>query len=346
MRNRAAYSKLTIRDVAAEAGVSIATVSRVLNGRAPIAPETAAKVRAAVERLGFRANRTGRELRAGISRTVGVLVPSLDNPVFAESVTGIQEAARDAGWSVLIASSGYDVERENEAIGNLLSHRVGGLLLTVADADRSATLDTLDREQTPYVLLYNQPDRDDRATATIDNVAAGRDATRALIAAGHRRLAMVAGRFVASDRSKQRHRGFSEALAEARLEQVALIELDFDAVAAFDPMIRAVLTGPNRPTGLFCSTDLLALRIMALLREAHVAVPGEVGIVGFDGIAVGRLMAPSLATIVQPSREMGRRAFQHLLARLEGAAPEQILLPYEFRPGGSLGGTANAPQGE
>src|SRR6266702_2914199 len=119
MRTRAASSKPTIRDVAAEAGVSIATVSRALNGRAPIASETAKKVQAAVQALGFRANRTGRELRAGISRTVGVLVPS------------------------------------------------------VADADRSVTLDGLDREGMPYVLVYNQPERTDRATATIDNIAAG-----------------------------------------------------------------------------------------------------------------------------------------------------------------------------
>lgn len=335
MRTRAASSKPTIRDVAAEAGVSIATVSRALNGRAPIASETAKKVQAAVQALGFRANRTGRELRAGTSRTVGVLVPSLANPVFAESVAGIQDAAREAGWSVLIASSAYEAERENEAIENLLSHRVGGLVLTVADADRSATLDGLDREGMPYVLVYNQPDRADRSSATIDNIAAGRDATRALIAAGRTRLAMVAGRFAASDRSKQRYRGFGEALAEAGLSEVALIELSFDAPEV-DEATRRLLTGPDRPTGLFCSTDLLALRVMALLREAGLRVPEDVAIVGFDGIPVGRLTAPSLATIAQPSHEMGRRAFLHLLARVEGAAPERILLPYELRPGGSL----------
>ena len=315
--------------------MSIATVSRALNGRAPIAPETARRVQAAVQALGFRANRTGRELRAGTSRTVGVLVPSLDNPVFAESVAGIQDAAREAGWSVLIASSAYEADRENEAIENLLSHRVGGLLLTVADADHSDTLDALDREGMPYVLVYNQPDRTDRATATIDNVAAGRDATRALIAVGRDRLAMVAGRFAASDRSKQRYRGFVEALAERQLTQVALVELGFDT-PELDPATCRLLTGPDRPTGLFCSTDLLALRVMALLREAGLDVPRDVAIVGFDGIAVGRLMAPSLATIAQPSRDMGRRAFLHLLARIEGAAPERILLPYALRPGGSL----------
>ena len=167
MGNRTASSKPTIRDVAAEAGVSIATVSRALNGRAPIAPETARRVQAAVAALGFRANRTGRELRAGSSHTVGVLVPSLANPVFAESVSGIQDAAREAGWSVLIASSAYEAQRESEAI---------------------------------------------------DNLAAGRDATRAMIAAGHTRLAMVAGRFAASDRSKQRYRGFVQALTEHGLE--------------------------------------------------------------------------------------------------------------------------------
>jgi DNA-binding LacI/PurR family transcriptional regulator len=318
--------------------VSIATVSRVLNGGGSIAPETARRVQAAVEALGFRANRTGRELRAGTSRTVGVLVPSLANPVFAESVAGIQDAAREAGWSVLIASSAYDGAQERQAIDNLLSHRVGGLLLTVVDADESGTLDELDHEGTPYVLVYNQPARTDRATATIDNIAAGRDATRALLAAGHRRLAMIAGRFAASDRSKRRYAGFLEALTEAHLEKVALVELAFDEPAV-DEATRRLLIGQHRPTGLFCSTDLLALRVIALLRESGLAVPGDASVVGFDGIAVGRLLAPSLATIVQPSYAMGQRAFGHLLARIEGAAPEQILLPYELYPGGSLGGS-------
>lgn len=345
MRSRHDDPKPTIRDVAAEAGVSIATVSRVLSGGAPAAPETIDRVRAAVARLGFRANRTGRELRAGVSRTVGVLVPSLANPVFAESVAGIQDAAREAGWSVLITSSDYDVGREARAIDDLLSHRVGGLLLTVADADRSPTLDTLDREQVPYVLVYNQPRRSDRATVTIDNIAAACAATRALIATGHRRLAMVAGRFAASDRSARRHDGFRQALAAAGLDNVAVIEWGFDEPEP-EAAVRDLLIGPDRPDGLFCSTDLLALRVIALLRDAGIAVPQDAAVIGFDGIAVGRLLAPSLATIVQPGRALGQRAFNQLLARRDGGAAEQILLPYTLRSGGTLGGNVSSPTGE
>ncbi|CAH2602152.1 LacI family DNA-binding transcriptional regulator [Rhodovastum atsumiense] len=327
----------TLHDVAARAGVSIATVSRVLNGSSPTRPETEARVRAAIRGLGFRPNRTGRELRVGQSHTVGVLLPSLSNPIFADSVSGIQDAARAEGWSVLIASSRYDAGREHEAVEGLLSHRVGGLILTVAEADASPTLDALDAEGLRYVLLYNQPTRPDRAFVSIDNVAAGRDAARALVAQGHRRLGMVAGRFDASDRSRLRHAGFAAALAEAGLPPGQVLEIGFDDSAATDAL-RAALARPDRPTGLFCSTDLLALRSIAVLRDLGLRVPCDVSVIGLDGIAVGALTAPSLASIAQPAHEMGRRAFHHLLRCVGADAPaEHILLPHRLRPGSSLG---------
>jgi DNA-binding LacI/PurR family transcriptional regulator len=330
-------SRPTLRDVASLANVSIATVSRVLNGVPAIRPDTEARVRAAMSQLGFRPNGRGRELRSGQSCSVGVLLPSLANPVFADNVAGIQEAARAAGWAVLITCSDYDPGREAEAVDALIIERAAGLILTVADSASNRTLNLLDNEHVPYVLLHNESDRADRPSVAVDNGQAGRDAADALIAQGHRRLAMVAGRFAASDRSRLRHAGFMAAVEDAALPAPALIEIDFtDDIAP--ATLRAAFLTAERPTGIFCSNDLLALRTIAGLRALGLAVPRDVSVIGMDGIEVGQLVEPSLASIMQPAREMGRRAFLHLLARLKDAAPPaQIRLPHQCRPGRSLG---------
>ena len=325
----------TLHDVAAQAGVSIATVSRVLNGTGSIRPETEARVREAVRALGFRANRMGRDLRMGQSRSIGVLLPTLANPVFADSAAGIQAAARDAGWTVLITSSDYDPRHEAAALDGLLSERVAGLIVTVADAGACPALDGLDEARVPYVLFHNESPHPGRSSVAVDNEQAGRDAARALIAQGHGQLGMVAGRFTASDRSRRRHQGFTAALREAGLPAAALIEIDFNHDLASETL-RAAFLNPQRPTGIFCSNDLLALRTMAGLRALGLKVPGDVSVIGMDGINVGQLINPSLASIVQPAREMGQRAFEHLLARIAGEAPAQIRLPHLYRPGQSL----------
>jgi DNA-binding LacI/PurR family transcriptional regulator len=334
----------TLRDVASLAEVSIATVSRVLNGIPATRPETEARVREAIRVLGFRPNRTGRELRIGQSCSVGVLLPSLANPIFADNVAGIQDAAREAGWAVLVTSSDYDPHREGEAVDALIAERAAGLILTVADSASNITLNILDDEHVPYVLLHNQSSREERASVAVDNGQAGCDAAEALISAGHRRLGMVAGRFKASDRSRLRHAGFMAAIERAGLPAPALIEIDFTNDIALDTLRTAFLS-PERPTGIFCSNDLLALRTIAGLRALGLTVPGDVSVIGMDGIQVGQLIEPSLASIVQPAREMGRQAFLHLLARIKtGSPPEQIRLPHLFRPGRSLAVVPSKPE--
>ena len=217
----------TIRDVARKAGVSIATVSRVLNGHATIKAETAERVNAAIEALKFRPSAVGRGLKTARTRTFGVLLPSLSNPIFAEVAEGVQEAARAAGYSIFITCNNYREADEHHAVETMLGHRVEGLILTVADANRNAQLDRLDQEGVPYVLLFNQPDVEGRSAVTVDNVAAGRVVAEELIQLGHARLGMIAGAFSASDRSRARFEGFSEGLAAAELAAPTLIEVDF-----------------------------------------------------------------------------------------------------------------------
>jgi len=327
----------TIRDVAARCGLSIATVSRALNHPGQIAPSTRARVLEAVAAMRFRPNTIGRNLKRQRSTCLGLVVPSLANPVFADSVAGAQAAAREAGYTLLLVCTEYRAELETEALETLLAGRVDGLILTVAQADDNPLLDALDREGVPYVLLYNQPARAARAAVAVDNVAAAREGTAALIAAGHRRIAMVAGAFGASDRSRLRHQGYRAAMEAAGLAPLPPVEIGFDAADLAERLAPA-FAAAGAPTALFCSTDLLALATMNALRGLGRSVPGDVALVGFDGIAVGAHAHPTLATIVQPARAMGEAAARHLVARLEaGEAPGLMLLPHRFRPGESLG---------
>lgn len=333
----------TIRDVAERAGVSIATVSRVLNGEPNAAYATAERVRAAAAELEFRPSRLGRGLKSASTRVLGVLIPSLSNPVFADSVAGIQAAAQRAGYALLMAATDYDPEREDAAIESLLSHRVDGLVLTVADADRSGALGKLDRSGTPYELIYNQPEATMRPAVSVDNVAAARTVVERMIGFGHRRIGMVAGRFLASDRSRQRHAGFLAALSAAGLDPGPVVEVAFDDLRLAD-LLSGPMAGPDRPTALFCSNDLLALAVMGGLRDLGLGIPEDVSVTGFDGIEFGALLRPSLATVVQPTRAMGEAAFERLLARLDGApAAPPVTLPFEVRQGDSLGPAPAGP---
>ncbi len=326
----------TVKDVAARAGVSIATVSRVINERGVTRAETARRVAAAIRELGFRPHGIGRSLKTARTRTIGIVIPDLANPVFAEAVSGIGVMAKAVGYSLLLASTAYRVDEERAAVEALRCRGVDGLILTVADPQRSPALDELDRDRIPYVLVYNAPAEAARPTVTVDNEAAGREIVGRLVARGHRRLGMVAGSFAASDRSRARHRGFLAGAAEAKLAEPALIEIDFSEMRLASTLAPLFARG-DRPTALFCSNDLVAIAVIGALRELGFRVPADVSVIGFDGIAVGALIDPTLATIVQPSREMGSEAARALLDFLSrGVMPGHAILAHDFRPGGSL----------
>jgi DNA-binding LacI/PurR family transcriptional regulator len=326
----------TIKDVAELAGCSIATVSRFVNGLGPIALDTRERIEAAISVLGYRPSQMGRGLRRQTSQTIGVIVPSFTNPVFAASVGGIQSAAKAAGYGVLVASTDYAAAHEVDAVETFLGQRVDGLLLTVCDATSSPALSILDAEAKPHVLLYNQADRPGRSAVTVDNVAAARAMTQAILAEGHRSIAFLAGRFSASDRSRQRYRGFADALAAAGLTPPAPIEVDFMA-EALDEAMASLAADPRRPTALFCSNDMLALAAIGALRRFGLQAPADISVVGFDGIALGPMMEPPLATVRQPSRRMGERATEILLGLIRGEPrADNAFEPFELRPGGTL----------
>ena len=323
----------TIRDVAREAGVAVGTVSRVLNGSGPVSPATAERVRAVMARLGFAPSEAGRALRTGASRAVGVLVPTISNPIFARSMEGIEAVLRARGYAALLMSTRYDPAAEAGALATLVARGVDGVIATLARADAAPATPV------PTVLLYNRPDGTDpgAALATVDSRGAVRDATRRLIALGHRRIAFLGGHFAASDRSAARAEGYRAAMEEAGLPAWPPEEVAFeDEGPAFDAAIARLLDRLSRPTALICSNDLLAMATVAALRRAGLAVPRDVAVIGFDGMPAARLAHPPLSTIRQPARSLGRAAAALLLDMIDGAPARRVVMPTEFLDGGTL----------
>jgi len=289
-----------------------------------------------VTESGFRLNAIGQQLKTARSRTLGVLVPSLKNPIFADAVSGVEHIAEQSGFQLLMASSSYKVAKEKSAINTFLASRVEGMVLTVTDEQSSGdALSILETAQLPFVLMFNPRKLANRSTVSIDNRLAAYELVCELIAKGHRKIAMVAGNLSDSDRSVERYAGYSDALSEHGLEPGDVVEVGFenprlDDVVAEHPM------DENSPTAYFCSTDLLAISMIRALSRLGLKVPNDVSVVGFDGISIGESLIPNLATAVQPAEAMGNWAATHLVSRIEEGAPAQnVVLPHYIRQGES-----------
>lgn len=332
----------TIKDVAAHAGFSIATVSRAINAPHTVNPVTLARVREAIDALKFSPSPLGRQLRGERTRLIGVVLPTLANPVFAECLQGIDELASAQGFRLMLMTTQYDAQRERHAIETLRAQRVEGLILTVADADTHPLLDEIDADGPLYVLMHNDTKR--RPSVSVDNHQAAFDGVRTLIAHGHRRILMLAGTLAASDRARQRHAGYAQAMRQAGLTPAPALEIDFNAAELAPSVLAHLTTGPQRPTALFCSNDLLAMVVMRGLRRARMRVPQDMSILGFDGLAVSELLAPPLASIGTPNGEIGRSAWQRLMARIGGeySGPSLgLALPHTLREGGTIAAIAS-----
>lgn len=340
--DRATDTPTTIREVAAKAGVSLATVSRALNGSAPVRPDKAQRVHSAAQALGFRLNRMGHNLRSTRTRTVGVMLPTLAHPVFAECLQALEAAAREHGHALTFATTGYDPANEERSSEALLSHQVDGLVLTVANAGRSRVLDKLEREGVPYVLVYNEPQRGPRRrlSVAVNNRQAACHMVQHMLRLGHTRVCMVAGPFAQSDRARLRHLGYLDAMKAAGLPAAPAIELDFMAHDV-RPALVDLLGRRQRPSALFCSSDQLAMRVMHALHSLGLRVPQDMGVAGFDGVQMGQWWTPTLSTVVQPTQEIARVAFDLLLASIQGRSSlARATLHHSVRSGDSVAALA------
>jgi DNA-binding LacI/PurR family transcriptional regulator len=217
----------TIKDVAQRAGVSTATVSCVNNDCQAVSPHICESVHRAMTDIGFRPNRIGRMLKTARSGTIGVVVPRLKNPIFADVVQSVQLSAEQRGYNTLLISSNYDPQRELAAVKTLLANRVEGLMLTVADETNSSALHLLRSNRVPFVLVFNPATMADCSTVTVDNERAAAVIVGELVKRGYRHIGMILGRIKYSDRSERRCAGYMAAMREAGLSPTPIFGVDF-----------------------------------------------------------------------------------------------------------------------
>ena len=326
---------MSIQAVAAKAKVSVATVSRAFNFPDKVTPATRELVERVARELHYVPNASARTLRTQRSRALGVVLPTLLNPTFAECLQGIARAAIAGGYAIIPVTTGYQLDEEERAVHLLLAGNVDGLILVVSNPSTSAALARLRTTGTPYVLAYNR--HADHPCVTVDSEAAVADAVTRLVLLGHRRIAMVSGTLAASDRAQQRYRGYQKGMADAGLKAPPLIEVPF-VESAIDALTN-VLRANNRPTALICSNDLLAIRSIRAAHLSGLSVPDELSVVGFDGIALGEDLTPALTTIAQPNSDIGRHSVELLIQAMAGGttlqAEASLLLPHTFRDGES-----------
>lgn len=323
----------SIIDIARDAGVSPATVSRAFNRPDLLRPDTLQRIESIARASGFRPNRVGSSLRSGSTRTLGLVLPTLCNPVFAECFEGAEQYAHEHGYSVMVASTGYSPATETRAVQSLIDHQVEGLVLTVGNAAKSATLRALVAQNVPYVLAYNESPS--HPYVSVDNGSAASDMVQLLAERGHRRIAIVTGPLTASDRARRRLQGARTRARQLELHDVMHLQMPAHTAADIG-VLREALRGRQAPSALFCSNDLLATSVISALLDLGLAVPADISVCGFDGMNFAALMVPPLTTIEQPSRDIGANACANLLASLRGEPIVSMRLPHRLIPGGTV----------
>ena len=327
----------TIKDVALHAGCGVATVSRVLNESGPTSIKMRQRVFAAVKDLNFEFSEVGRSLQSNMTRTIGCVVPTVANPVFADAVQGAQETFQNAGYQTLLVSTNYNPETELQAIRTLLAKQVDGFVLTVSDALTSEGLQTIKDRHLPCCLLFNAATEYQKSWFVDDHCAAVVVADE-FSKMGHMITGFLALKFQSSDRSRQRYLGFVAGCKKNGMAIPRLLEIEQGTQDLTD-LLNAFLCQNPDITGIFASNDLLALSTTRSLRSLGCSVPDEMSIVGFDGIEVGKMVEPSLATITTDPKMMGSGAAQTVLAVLNSAPPPAMPNPslsFSFRAGDSL----------
>jgi LacI family transcriptional regulator len=308
-----APASVSVRDVAALAGVSVGTVSNALNRPDMVAPATLERVLDAIARLGFVRNESARQLRAGSSRTLGLVVLDVTNPFFTDVARGVEDAANDAGLTVILCNTDDRSDKEVNYLDVLEQQRVQGILITPVDAV-SERIAQLRARGMPIVLLDRLADGD-QCSVSVNDVLGGELALSHLLAMGHCRIAYVGGpmslrqvqdRFDGARRAVDRHRG-----AKAELLHVPTSALNTEAgVAAGE----SVLGMDPRPTAVFCANDLLALGVLQVAVREGQRVPQDLAIVGYDDIQFAAWASHPLSSVSQPRRLLGRTAATLLLA--------------------------------
>ncbi|MFB6982278.1 LacI family DNA-binding transcriptional regulator [Streptomyces scopuliridis] len=315
-----------IKDVAAEAGVSVATVSRVLNDHPSVSAASRARVLAAVAALGYRPNAVARSLRTDQTRTLGLVISDVLNPYFTSLARAVEEEARTLGYSVIIGNADERPELQDHHVRTLLDRRIDGLLVSPTDRGSPLILDAV-RAATPLVFVDRWIPGVEVPVVRSDGRAAVRELVAHLLRIGHRRLAIIAGPATTTTGS-ERVDAFRAALGEhgVALPDVYIGQGDFQAESG-RRAAECFLDLPEPPDAVFAADNLMALGALDAIRARGLSVPDDIALAAFDDIPWFVHTDPPITAIAQPTDELGRAAVRALAERIAGRIPPSVTLP-------------------
>jgi LacI family transcriptional regulator len=307
-------SKSSIREVAKRAGVSLGTVSNVLNRPEVVAQETRQRVLQAIDEIGFVRNGSARQLRAGRSQHIGLVVLDVANPFFTEVARGVEDLANQAGYVVILCNSDDSVAKENHYLHVLEEQRTQGILITPVQNDASYLQRF--RQRGIAIVLLDRPSRSkDLCSVAVDDVLGGDMAAMHLIVEGHTRIAFVHGPLIIRQ-CADRRRGVLRALKSAGLDpQESLLDITTSAqtVREGEASVERLLSASIKPTAVFCGNDLLALGLMRGLIKRGLSIPDDMALVGYDDVEFASVLSTPLTSVRQPKYELGRAAAELLI---------------------------------
>ena len=328
----------TLADVARLANVSTATVSRCLNSPDQVVERTRERVMTAVKELGYAPNFGARALAARQTNTIGAVIPTMDNAIFARGIQAFQEELGSHGYTLLIASSSYQEALEEEQIRTLTARGADGLLL-IGYHRNAKIYEFLKTRSVPVLAAWAYDENETLPAIGFSNKYAMADLARLVFQQGHRQIGMISAETASNDRARDRWKGVQLAAREAGIDvdRIPHIETTYGietGVAAF----RQIMAWTPRPTAVFCGNDVLAIGALKAAKEMGLSVPGDISITGFDDIELASLAEPALTTVHVPHREMGRRAASMLIEMVsKHTSPTSVELQTDIRLRRTLG---------
>jgi LacI family transcriptional regulator len=324
----------TIRDVAKKAGVSVATVSHVINGTRKVAPETEARVRRAIEELGYQPNAIAQSLRKRTTYAIGILVSDITNPFFATLVRGAEDAALEAGYSVIVCNSDEDPQKEDMYIRALWRRRIDGMLIAPTRDGTSSALQELVRRKLPFVFVDRKAKGIEADAVLSDNIGGAYLATKHLIERGHKRIGIVLG-IPGATTTEERLLGYRQALEETGLPFTEdLVVWGGYRMEGGRKACAQLLSLSDPPTAIFSTNNLMTVGVLQELSHRSIKIPEEVAVVGFDDLEWAEIVYPPLTVVAQRPYEIGYQAVKILLRRLnrsEGMQEVRVSVELKIR---------------
>jgi LacI family transcriptional regulator len=322
---------ITIRDVAREARVSIATVSHVINNTRYVSDELSKRVHLAMKKLGYHPNGIARSLKKKRTYTIGMIMPDNSNPFFAEVALGIEMKSFDLSYNVIFCNTNSDVQKESTYLDLLLKKRVDGIVF-VSSGSNINSIKFIKSQKIPIIVVDREIKGLEVDSVLVDNLSGGYQATKHLLNLGHKIISCISGPSLITP-SSERIEGYKKALMEASLEidEKLILMGDFQFEGGYKSA-KKLLRMKRTPTAIFACNDLMAIGAICAIKEEGLSVPKDISVVGFDDIALASFFNPKLTTVIQPKYIMGKLAANMLIERIRNKemAPRRKLLKTEL----------------